>query len=87
MTLRHALGGSARSIHEAVGRLLDGEDGLILLIDRQRAISYGEGFGLSRCSGARRRAAQATPACAGLTAENAEGATPAPLMHPQTWLA
>ena len=49
MTLRQALGGDARRIHDVVDQLLDGEDSLILLMDRRRAISYAGGFGLSPC--------------------------------------
>ena len=49
MTLRQALGGNARRIHELVDTLLDSEDSLIVLIDGQRAISFAEGFGLSPC--------------------------------------
>ena len=49
MTLRQALGGDARRIHELVDELLDGEDSLIVLIDGRRAISFAEGFGLSPC--------------------------------------
>ena len=49
VTLRQALGGDARRIHELVDKLLDGEDSLILLIDGRRAISFAEGFGLSPC--------------------------------------
>ena len=49
MTLREALGGDARRIHELVDQLLDSEDSLIVLIDGRRAVSYGEGFGLSPC--------------------------------------
>lgn len=49
MTLREALGGDAGRIHELVDQLLDSEDSLIVLIDRQRAVSYAEGFGLSPC--------------------------------------
>jgi hypothetical protein len=49
VTLRQALGGDARRIHELVDELLDGEDSLIVLIDGRRAISFAEGFGLSPC--------------------------------------
>ena len=49
MTLRQRLGGDAHRIHELVDRLLDGEDSLIVLMDGRRAVSYGEGFGLSPC--------------------------------------
>lgn len=50
MTLRSAIGDeNARRIHALVDELLDGEDGLIVLIDQRRAITYGAGFGLSPC--------------------------------------
>lgn len=49
MTLRESLGNDARRIHELVDQLLDSEDSLIVLIDERRAISYGQGFGLSPC--------------------------------------
>jgi hypothetical protein len=49
VTLRQALGGNARRIHQLVDELLDGEDSLILLIDGRRAISFAEAFGLSQC--------------------------------------
>jgi hypothetical protein len=49
MTLRQAIGGDARGIHELVDQLLDGEDALLLIVDRGRAVSYAEGFGLSPC--------------------------------------
>lgn len=49
MTLRQALGGDARRVHELVDQLLDSEDSLIVLVDGRRAISYAEGFGLSPC--------------------------------------
>ena len=49
MTLRQRLGGDAHRIHELVDQLLDGEDSLIVLMDGRRAVSYGEGFGLSPC--------------------------------------
>ena len=40
MTLRQALGGDARRIHELVDKLLDGEDSVIVLIDGRRAVSF-----------------------------------------------
>ena len=49
MTLRDALGGDARLVHELVDQLLDSEDGLIAIVDSRRAISYAVGFGLSPC--------------------------------------
>jgi hypothetical protein len=50
VTLRHALADDARRIHDLVDELLDGEDGLIVLIDGRRVIIFAEGFGLSPCS-------------------------------------
>jgi hypothetical protein len=47
VTLRQALGGDARRIHELVDELLHGEDSVIVLIDGRRAIGFAEGFGLS----------------------------------------
>jgi hypothetical protein len=49
MTLRQALGGDAQKLHELIDQFLDGENSLIVLFDGRRAISYGEGFGLSGC--------------------------------------
>jgi len=49
VTLRQALGGDARRVHELVDELLDSEDALLMLIDGERAICYAEGFGLSPC--------------------------------------
>lgn len=43
------MGRDAHRIHELVEELLDREDSLIVLIDGQRAITYGAGFGLSAC--------------------------------------
>lgn len=49
MTLREALGGDARRVHELVDRLLDSENSLIVSVDRWRAVTYAQGFGLSPC--------------------------------------
>jgi hypothetical protein len=49
MTLREALGGDAGRVHDLVDELLDTENGLIVLVDERRAISFAEGFGLSPC--------------------------------------
>ena len=49
MTLRQTMGGEAHRIHALVEEMLDREDGLIVLIDGTRAITYGTGFGLSPC--------------------------------------
>ena len=49
MTLRDALGIDVRHVYERVDDILDSEDGVILLVDRRRAISYLQGFALSGC--------------------------------------
>jgi hypothetical protein len=49
MSLRQSLGPDADHIHEVLDRLLDSDDGLIVLIDGRRAISYAAGFGMSPC--------------------------------------
>lgn len=47
MSLRTQLGGETNRVHELVDELLDREDGLLVLIDGRRAITYAAGFGLS----------------------------------------
>ena len=47
MTLRQALGGDARRLHELLETLLDREDAVVVLFDGDRAVSYINGFGLS----------------------------------------
>lgn len=49
MTLRESLGGDVRHIHEQVDALLDREDGLLVLFDGARMVSYTQGFGVSPC--------------------------------------
>ncbi len=49
MSLRNMLGADADRVHEQVDALLDSEDGVIVLVDRSRAISYAHGFGVSPC--------------------------------------
>jgi hypothetical protein len=49
MSLRRVLGGEVDELHARVNQLLDREDGLIVLVDGDRAISYAAGFGLSPC--------------------------------------
>lgn len=49
MTLRRALGDHVRRVHEQVEHLLDCEDGFIVLVDADGAISYMHGFGASPC--------------------------------------
>lgn len=47
MTLRESLGDDVRRIHDQVDALLDSEDGLLVLFDGGRMVSYAEGFGVS----------------------------------------
>jgi hypothetical protein len=47
MSLRTMLGADTDRVHEQVDALLDSEDGMIVLIDGSRAISYAHGFGIS----------------------------------------
>lgn len=49
VTLRQRLGPDAARVHELVDQLLDREDGIIVLVDGQRAINYARGFALSAC--------------------------------------
>ena len=49
MTLRRVLGDDVRRVHEQLDDLLDREDGLIVFFDRDRMVSYAQGFGLSGC--------------------------------------
>jgi rhodanese-related sulfurtransferase len=49
MSLRKMLGADAARVHEQVDAFLDSEDGMILLVDGSRAISYTRGFGISPC--------------------------------------
>jgi hypothetical protein len=49
MSLRTMLGADTDRVHEQVDALLDSEDGMIVLIDGSRAISYAHGFGISPC--------------------------------------
>lgn len=49
MTLRQRLGGDAARLHERLDALLDSNDAVIVLLDRERAVSYAEGFALSPC--------------------------------------
>jgi hypothetical protein len=47
VTLRQALGGDTRRLHEVLDQLLDREDAVILLFDGDRAVNFIGGFGLS----------------------------------------
>ena len=49
MTLRESLGGEAQQIYDQVDALLDSEDGLVVLFDGGRLVSYTQGFGVSPC--------------------------------------
>lgn len=47
MTLRESLGGDVQRIHEQVDALLDRQDGVLILFDGHRLVTYGQGFGIS----------------------------------------
>jgi hypothetical protein len=49
VTLRQRLGADVQRIYDQLDDLLDSEDAIIILADRQRAIHYARGFGLSAC--------------------------------------
>ena len=49
VSLRQALGGDTRRLHELLDELLDREDVVVLLFDGHRAVNYISGFGLSPC--------------------------------------
>ena len=49
MTLRGMFGGDVRRIQEQIDDLLDNEDGLVVLFDGSRMVSYSHGFGVSPC--------------------------------------
>jgi hypothetical protein len=49
MTLRESLDGDGQRIYEQIDALLDGEDGLLVLFDGARMVSYAQGFGVSPC--------------------------------------
>lgn len=49
MTLRESLGDDAQRIYEQVDALLDSEDGVLVLFDGKRTLSYTQGFGVSPC--------------------------------------
>jgi hypothetical protein len=47
MTLRESLGGDVRRVYEQVDAVLDREDGLLVLFDGARMVSYTQGFDVS----------------------------------------
>lgn len=49
MTLRETLGDDVQRIYEQVDVLLDTDDGVMVLFDGSRMLSYTQGFGVSPC--------------------------------------
>jgi hypothetical protein len=49
MTLREVLGADVQRVYEQVDALLNREDGLLMLFDGKRMVSYSQGFGVSPC--------------------------------------
>lgn len=49
MTAREALGSGSADLHDRLDRVLDGEDAIIVLMDRNGATSFCHGFGASGC--------------------------------------
>ena len=49
MTLRKMLGDNERVVHQQVDALLDSAEGLIVLFDGDRMVSYSAGFGAAPC--------------------------------------
>jgi hypothetical protein len=49
MTLREFLGGDVQRVHDGVDALLNRDDGLLVLFDGRRMVSYIRGFGASPC--------------------------------------
>ena len=49
MTLRESLNGDMQRIYEEIDALLDSEDGVLVLFDGARMVSYTHGFGVSPC--------------------------------------
>ena len=49
MTLRESLGGDVQRIYEQIDALLDSEDGVMVLFDGNRMLSYTQGFSVSPC--------------------------------------
>ena len=49
MTLREFLRGDVQRVYEQVDAVLDSQDGLLVLFDGDRMVSYTQGFGVSPC--------------------------------------
>jgi hypothetical protein len=47
MTLRKVLDGDVQHVHQQVDTVLDREDGVVVLFDGRRFVSYTQGFGMS----------------------------------------
>jgi hypothetical protein len=49
MTLRRSLGLHTRRVYDRLEKVLDSDDGMIVLVDRHGATSYLQGFELTGC--------------------------------------
>lgn len=49
MTLRQSLGRDVERVYALVDELLDREDGVIVIMDGERAVTYARGFAMSPC--------------------------------------
>jgi hypothetical protein len=49
MTLRNELGDDAARVHDTLDSLLDSEDCVVVLVEKDRMVSFSRGFGLSPC--------------------------------------
>jgi hypothetical protein len=49
MTLRESLGPDVTRVYEQVDAVLNSEDGIVMLFDGDRMVSYTQGFGVSPC--------------------------------------
>lgn len=47
MTLRESVGADSERIHQLVDAVLDREDGVLILFDGSRVVTYAQGFGVS----------------------------------------
>ena len=49
MTLREALDGAGRAVHNRLDDVLDSEDAIVVLVDGRGVTTYLHGFGASGC--------------------------------------
>jgi hypothetical protein len=49
MTLRQSLGGDVQGVYEQIEALLDSDNGLLVLFDGGRVVTYTQDFGVSPC--------------------------------------